>query len=94
MTIEEFLKDIGITKTGSIGEDGAYVIDLLDSNEYGRIFSTLEKSTDLDILEDNQVVTEQGSSLIYESDTEPYLLNLIADFDGDVYQLVVNNIEE
>jgi len=94
MTIEEFLKDIGITKTGSIGEDGAYVIDLVDSNEYGRIFSTLEKSTDLDILEDNQVVTEQGSSLIYESDTEPYLLNLIADFDGDVYQLVVNNIEE
>ena len=94
MSIEEFLKNIGITQSGSIGEDGAYVIDLLDSNEYGKVFSTLEKSTDLDILEDNQVVTEQGSSLIYESDTEPFLLNLIADFDGDVYQLVINNIEE
>ena len=94
MTEKEYLESIGITKTGAIGDDSSYVIDITDSNEYGKIFTILEKEDDLDPLEDNQVVTEQGSSLMYESMSEPYLLNLIADFDGDVYQLVVNRIEE
>lgn len=92
MTEKEYLKSIGISKDGAIGDDNSYVVDIMDSNEYGKIFSTLEKSDDLDPLEDNQVVTEQGSSLMYEAMSEPFLLNLIADFDGDVYQLVVNKI--
>ena len=76
-----------------MSEDGSYVIDIIDSNKYGKIFSILDKSDDLDILEDNQVITEQGSSIMYESLSEPYLLNLIADFDGDVYQLIVTKID-
>lgn len=93
MEIKEYLKSIGVAQSGSIGKDGAYVIDLLDSNEYGKMFSTLEKCDDLDIMEENQVVTEQGSSLLYESESQPYLLNLIADWEGDIYQLVVNTID-
>ena len=92
MTEKEYLESIGITKAGDIGDDNSYVVDIMDSNEYGKIFTILEKEDDLDPLEDNQVVTEQGSSLVYESMSEPFLLNLIADFDGDVYQLVVNAI--
>ena len=92
MTEKEYLESIGITKAGAMGDDNSYVVDIMDSNEYGKIFTTLEKSDDLDPLEDNQVVTEQGSSLMYESMSEPFLLNLIADFDGDVYQLIVNKI--
>lgn len=93
MEIKEYLKSIGITQAGGVGKDGAYVVDLLDSNEYGKMFSTLEKCDDLDIMEENQVVTEQGSSLLYESESQPYLLNLIADWEGDIYQLVVNTID-
>lgn len=93
MEIEEYISSIGVKETGFMSEDGSYVIDIIDSNKYGKIFSILDKSDDLDILEDNQVITEQGSSIMYESLSEPYLLNLIADFDGDVYQLIVTKID-
>lgn len=90
MTEEEFLQSININIKGNKSDDGAYVVDLKDSNEYGRIFTRLEKSEELDLLDDNQVITEQGSSLIYESRSYNYIINLIADFDSDQYQLIVN----
>lgn len=92
MSVEEYIKGLGIDKDIEETEDG-YIINLMNSNEFGKMFTKLEKSDDLDPLEDNQVVTEQGSSLMYESKSESYILNLIADFEGDVYQLVINNIE-
>lgn len=97
MTEQEYLKKIGINKIANKGTSGSYIVDISNSDEYGKIYSILDKAVDkeeLNMLEDNQVVTEQGSSLMYESETEPYILNLIADFDGDVYQLVINKIEE
>ena len=42
--------------------------------------------------EENQMITEQGSSLMYEVIDEDYIINLIADFDSDRYQLIINNI--
>lgn len=93
MQIEEYIKSLGIDKELEKGESNSYIIPLMNSNEFGKIFTKLEKAEDLDPLEDNQVVTEQGSSLVYESSSQPYILNLIADFDGDVYQLVINEIE-
>lgn len=92
MEIEEYLKSIGIDNQFEQGDDNSYVISIMNSNEFGKIFSKLENSDDLEPLEDNQVVTEQGSSLVYESISEPYMLNLIADFDNDIYQLVINKI--
>lgn len=91
MTEKEFLSSIGINIEGQIGDD-AYVVDIADSNEYGKVFSKLEKADALDPLEDNQVVTVQGCSLMFEAVDEPYILNLIADFDEDKYQLIVNKI--
>lgn len=92
MSIQEYLKSIGISKEAEQGDDNSYVVSIMNSNEFGKIFSKLENAEDLDPLEDNQVVTEQGSSLVYESISEPYMLNLIADFDADVYQLVINEV--
>lgn len=92
MSVEEYLKSIGISKEVEQGTDDSYIISIMNSNEFGKIFSKLENAEDLDPLEDNQVVTEQGSSLVYESISEPYMLNLIADFDGDVYSLIINYI--
>lgn len=93
MDVKEYLKSIGIHYIGT-ETDKAYVIDLANSDDYGRVFSILDRCDDLDILQDNQVITEQGSSLMYESDSTDYILNLIADFDADKYQLIVNNIED
>lgn len=93
MNEQQYLQSIGINKDGEYSED-AYVISLTNSNEYGRMFTILEKSDDLDIMEDNQVITEQGSSLMYESESQPFIINLLADFDQDIYQLVVTTIQE
>ena len=93
MVAREYLQSIGIDKEGEYTED-AYIVSLINSNEYGRIFTILEKSDDLDIMEDNQVITEQGSSLMYESESQPFIISLLADFDQDIYQLVVNTIQE
>lgn len=93
MNIEEYLQSIGIKNKGTMS-DGAYVIDMIDSDEYGKVYSKLERCDDLDVMENNQVVTEQGVSITYISNSEPYILDLLADLDGNVYQLVINNIDE
>jgi len=92
MDIKEYLQSLGINNKLQQGEDNSYVALIMNSNEFGKIFSKLENADDLEPLEDNQVVTEQGSSLVYESISEPYMLNLIADFDADVYSLIINYI--
>lgn len=92
MDVRTFLNKIGIHYQGAESHEDTYVIDLLDSDDYGRVYSILENCDELELMYDNQVITEQGSSLMYESDDEPYILNLIADFDEDKYQLIVNRI--
>lgn len=88
MEIEEYLRSIGINYEG-IRKNKTYIIDLLDSDDYGKVYSILDKSEDLEELQDNQVITEQGGSIKYESKSEPYILDLISDWDGSKYQLVV-----
>ena len=78
MGFEEYLKSIGISNSGTIGDDGSYVIQLNTSNEFGKMFTKLDSVDDMEQLEDNQVITEQGSSLMYQSSSEPcHQLNLI-----------------
>lgn len=89
--MKEYLRKIGINLDGEIIDD-SFVAVIKNSNEYGKIFSILEKSEDLNIMDQNQVVTEDGSSLLYESISEDYILNLIADFENDIYQLVVTEV--
>lgn len=92
MDIKNYLNSIGINRDGYYSQNDSYVITLIDSNDYGKIFSTLENSDDLDIMKENQVVTEQGSSLMYESLSENFILNLLADFDNNIYQLVITEV--
>jgi hypothetical protein len=94
MEIEQYLLDLDISNSGILSEDGGYVVDIENSDEFGKVYSKLEKADDLIPLVDSQVITLQGSSFVYESETEPFILNLIADFDNDRYQLVVTRIGE
>ena len=90
MSIPQYLKQNNINKTYTISEDNNYIITLDNSDNFGKMFSHLEKIEDLEQLEDNQVVTEQGTSILYKSNSENYLFNLIADFDSNVYELIVS----
>ena len=93
MKIEELLDELNIKYSGSYNDDNAYVIDLPNSQVLGDIYIILDNSTIINILEDNQVITEEGTSLLYEVVDEPYLINLLADWEADKYQLIINNIK-
>lgn len=92
MNEREYLKEIvGINNEGQ-EIDSSYIVDLIDSTEWGKIFSKLENCDDLSMLMTNGLTTEESSSYLYESESEPFLLNLKADWIGNSYQLVVRRI--
>lgn len=66
------------------------VIDIPSSDSYGLVFSRLEKNNKLIILDDNQLITSESSSLLFKTAKKPlYILNLIADYVGDSYKLII-----
>lgn len=84
--MEELLKNIGITEKGEYTNEGAYVVDIKDYNEYGKYFSLLEKS-DLEEVQDTCQMTIHTTNVTYAS--EKYQVVLQADLDEDLYKLVV-----
>lgn len=89
--LEELLDKLDISPSGNISEDGAYVIDIINSNEYGKINSKLDKSGILEFIDDTSFVTVENASLNYMYEDQ-FQLTLIADFDEDAYRLVITEI--
>lgn len=93
--IENFCKEkLNIDNELIRGEDNSFIISLYNSDEFGKIYSKLENSNFLNQLDENTVVTDQGSSLLYKADDANLLINLTADWDGDIYKLVINDLGE
>lgn len=88
--MKELLKKLGITMPGYFSKNGDYIIDLEDSDEYNKTFSKLDKSNLVEENEDSSLATLQMSNVFYESDK--YSFNLVADFDNDIYKLVVHEL--
>lgn len=88
MDIEELLTELGITLRGNYSEEDNYVIDISNSNEYGRINSILDRSDMLEFIEDSSFLTEENANMTYKYEDD-YMLNLMADFDENTYQLVI-----
>lgn len=86
MYLEKFLEKLGITQVGHYTKTDAYIIDIDDSEEYGKIYSLLDKSTEIEEDEDSSTITVHTSNIVFETDN--YQLTLIADFDQDTYKLV------
>lgn len=93
LTIYELLKELAINKTGTYSDNDTYTIDLADSNEYGRINSTLDRSEILDPIDESSYVTADNANLDYKYQDQ-FILSLIADFEEDYYQLVITEMEE
>ena len=86
MYLEKFLEKLGITQVGHYTKTNTYIIDIEDSDEYGKIYSLLDKNEEIEEDEDSSTITVHTSNLVFESDN--YQLTLIADFDQDTYKLV------
>lgn len=90
--MKEFLKSIGITQVGHFNNDKNYIIDIESSDEFNRIFSKLNNSNALEENEDSSIINLNASNILYLS--EEYSLNLIADFNQNIYKLVVTDLKE
>lgn len=89
--MEKFLRSIGINKVGTYGKNDSYVIDLNDSDEFGKVFSTLDNNEELEYMDENNLLTVSNATMIYRY-KDQYQVQLIADFNNDAYKLVVNEL--
>lgn len=86
MYLKKFLEQLGITQVGHYTKSNSYIIDIEDSNEYGKIYSLLDKSDEVEEDDDSSTITIHNSNIVFES--EEYQFILMADFDQDTYKLV------
>lgn len=90
--MKDLLRKLGIMEEGTRTSSHNYVIDLDDSDHFNRIFSKLDKSDLVEENEDSSVVNLEVTNILYIADG--FSLNLIADFEQDIYKLVVSDVEE
>lgn len=90
MNLKEILKEIGIKQEAKLMEDDCYVVQLNNSNDYGRIYSILENSDIIEIDDDSSVLTYESSSIQYNGDG--FIITLISDFDADTYKLTIKEV--
>lgn len=95
---KDLLTDLRINQIGTESKEKGihqYIIETDNVEIYGVWFSKLDKSDYLDIIENNQIVTEDNSSIFYKTVDKPtFLINLIADFNSDTYKIVINSIKD
>lgn len=89
--INSLLRNLKINPDNGIYGPKNYTLDLYSDADWGRLYTTLDDSNLLDQIEENVLLTEHNSSLLYNYNDE-LLLNLKADFDNDQYQLVISEI--
>lgn len=85
--MEEFLRKLGIDKTGEKGLNGTYVITIDNSDDYGKYYSKLDKSQLIEEDEESSQITMETSSIQFVNDD--YTITLLADFDADTYKLTI-----
>lgn len=88
--MEEFLRELGIEGNLNRGKNDVYVLDIENSDEYGKIYSRLDRSDLLDEVVDNSQITYDAANIQYESDD--YLISLLADFKNDSYKMTIKEI--
>ena len=92
-TIDDLLRDLNIDADYTENENGSFTIDLVDSNEYSRYYSKIDKSEDFEEDEEASQVTAETSSIQFINDD--YILTLIANWDEpEEYKLVIRKIDK
>lgn len=90
MEINEFFKQLGVDKNIINEENNEYIVELQDSDEFATIYTRLSKLDNIDLIQ--TLMDEAHSMSEYMSDD--YDITLSADFDKDIYKLVVEMVED
>lgn len=91
MTAREFASSIGITQEG-VETGNTYTVNLKDSNEYSRVYTILDKADGIDLDNDESVLSESSTLLVYLADD--FDIKLIADLDKDMYSVTFEGVSE
>lgn len=91
MNIEQLLKELNINKVGSYSKNNNYIIDIDNSNEFGRVYSTLDNNEELDESDDSTNINMHNANITYKYKNQ-FQLTLIADWDNDTYKLVIEEL--
>ena len=89
--MKEYLKSLGVTKEGKM-TGNVYTIHLDDSDEYGKIYSLLDKYDGLDENEEDSEISSHSAKILFEDDS--HIITIYADFDSDTYRLTVRELKE
>ena len=85
--MEEFAKKLGIKEPGEL-VNGKFIIPLMNSDEYSKIYTILDKSDLVDLDGSSTLVTENVSELKYIGDE--FTVKLDANFVDDFYRVVIS----
>lgn len=93
--ITKFMKEtLHLAVRGEVKDTASKVtafIEIPNDYHYGIVFNRLEKNNKLELLDDNQLVTEQGSSIVYTTKEAPYyIVTLLADYLNERYSLNIS----
>lgn len=90
--ISNLIKELGIPGNIEDAGDNVYTMQIRDSNSFGRINSIMDNNSKLETIDESSYLTAENGNLDYKYD-DKYLLSLIADFENDIYQLVITVME-
>lgn len=89
MTIYDVLEKLSIPNQGNL-TGKTYVMNLDDSDDYGKYYSLIDKNSAVEYQEENSSLNLMGATLIYTLDN--FLITLYADYDEDEYKLVIKDL--
>ncbi len=93
MTEKEMVtKILHIQKPGIFNNSNQYEIELQDSKEWGNVFSLLEKSKELEELEEYSSLDEFVYEYIDELSGEEFTVSLLSSLDDDKYSLIIEKV--
>ena len=91
MSVEEYADklDLGL---GRMEEDDTYVIPISNSEEYGRVFTRLDKLVDrneLELFDSDEPMEENYTLIVYHSTEDDFIVELIANFIDNQYSVEI-----
>ena len=90
--MKEMLKTLSLDYLeGQHGKQNTYVIDLGSDREFGKVYTILDNAYGVDQEEESVLLTVHNSQIIYNYMDE-YQLVLKADFDNELYSLIISEI--
>lgn len=95
MTEKDVIRELDLHKDGRYSEDG-YEYILNNSDEWGKIYSLLEKNKNTTELEGSTLKPDESEfDFIYENpDEEKFLIRLTGLFDEDDYRINISKYED